>query len=142
MSERSLRHETLSGIKVARRSEVPVAGEAYEGAQRRGAHAWRVPPVTVKEGVVLDLAPPMVRVLPIIDALYLAKFGVGVTITSGREGSHAPRSLHYRGLAVDLRTRGFPLIKVRELSLELRSALGPSYDVVMESDHLHVEYDP
>lgn len=69
-------------------------------------------------------------------------------ITSGTETAdqngkllHSAGSLHYYGYALDLRTRYFD-DNGQEAARQLRSALGHSYDVVVESNHIHVEYDP
>ena len=71
-----------------------------------------------------------------------------LTVTSITDGAHSVNSLHYQGLAVDLRIKddetGLPfegrqqLVAVREL----RRHLGSAYDVVLEPTHIHVEYDP
>lgn len=66
----------------------------------------------------------------------------GVTITSGRDGRHKVGSLHYTGNAVDLRTRYWSETEKHAVSVELQAVLGLDYDVVVERDHIHVEYDP
>ena len=58
-------------------------------------------------------------------------------VTSGFDGKHSATSLHYKGLAVDLRTRDF----TDEWARYLRNALGSGWDVVVEPDHIHVELD-
>jgi len=51
-------------------------------------------------------------------------------------------SLHYEGLAVDIRIRhlanGEPGIAAQRLHV----ALGPDFDVVLEKDHIHIEFQP
>ena len=59
-------------------------------------------------------------------------------ITSTLEGSHGISSFHPFGLAVDLELPPRPEMACHEL----RVALGSNYDVVLEGDHVHVEYDP
>jgi len=59
-------------------------------------------------------------------------------ITSTYEGSHSEGSLHYANLGVDIR-RGKHGQEVRD---ELRDKLGMDYDVILEADHIHIEYDP
>ena len=59
-------------------------------------------------------------------------------ITSAYEGTHSEGSLHYADLAVDIR-RGSNGQQVRD---ELKNKLGMDYDVCLESDHIHIEYDP
>ena len=48
-------------------------------------------------------------------------------------------SLHYAGCAVDLR---FPPDNAAGLKAALAEALGGDYDVVLEADHIHVEFQP
>lgn len=71
--------------------------------------------------------------------------GETLVVTSARDGMHSPGSLHYYGLAVDLRTRDFSeSVKAKVVDL-LRGRLATHsmhYDVVPHSTHLHVEYDP
>ena len=61
-----------------------------------------------------------------------------LVITSTYEGNHSEGSLHYADLAVDIR-REEDGQHVRD---ELRDKLGMNYDVVLESNHIHIEHDP
>ena len=61
-----------------------------------------------------------------------------LTITSTYEGNHSEGSLHYANLAIDIRSCN----KAMEMRDELRDKLGMDYDVVLEFDHIHIEYDP
>jgi hypothetical protein len=63
-------------------------------------------------------------------------------VTSGFEGSHSEGSLHYSGLAEDYRIRDVNPSELAEMVGKVRARLGSLYDVVLEADHLHVEYDP
>lgn len=63
------------------------------------------------------------------------------TVTSLLDGKHSPNSLHYQGLAVDLRTRHLTQKQIIDVANDLKKALGNDYDVVIEKTHLHVEYD-
>lgn len=76
------------------------------------------------------------------------KSGFEMTITSGTEGRHGERSKHYIGQAVDFRTRDL-IWETPDWDYDMRSEfaehmkkLGRDYDVVLETDHLHVEFDP
>jgi len=51
-------------------------------------------------------------------------------------------SLHYKGLAIDLRTRDLKSGVAEKLIRLLKEKLGRSYDIVLEPDHIHLEYDP
>lgn len=69
--------------------------------------------------------------------------GADLVITSGSDGKHKPTSLHYKGLALDFRTRDLrPPSAVINVAHRLRAALGADFDVVVEGDHIHLEYDP
>lgn len=70
-------------------------------------------------------------------------FGVPFVITSLLDGKHSPNSFHYKGLAMDFRTREISTpAKKQQLRDRCAMALGPEFDVVLESDHMHVEFDP
>jgi len=64
-----------------------------------------------------------------------------LTVTSLTDGVHRTDSLHYKGLAVDIRVRDLHN-SPNVLCADLASALGQDYDVIFEIDHIHVEYDP
>lgn len=67
--------------------------------------------------------------------------GHELVITCGLDGEHSAGSVHYYGLAVDCRTNYFSAEQVVQVADELQAALGPDYDVIVESTHIHVEYD-
>lgn len=99
------------------------------------------PDVQLKDGVVID-GLDIDKMGPAIAAarnLYHAR-GEPCVITSALDGKHSKGSLHYKGLALDFRTR--TLDDPQALATALATALGDDYDVVLEGDHLHVEYDP
>ncbi len=60
-------------------------------------------------------------------------------ITSTYEGNHSAGSLHYANQAYDFRLPDQS--KVRILA-RIKAVLSTDFDVVMERDHYHVEYDP
>ena len=64
-------------------------------------------------------------------------------ITSASDGKHGPNSLHYKGKALDLRTKNLRPEQVHPVYVALNEALSPGgFDVVLETDHIHVEFDP
>ena len=69
-------------------------------------------------------------------------------ITENQGGTHSKLSLHYgkpydfRCRAFDLRTRTITKAQTEHFSTHLHTLLGTSFDVVVESDHIHVEFDP
>lgn len=68
--------------------------------------------------------------------------GRSMVITSLNDGQHMTTSFHYRGLAADLRIWNLPPIDPKDVRLRIAEILGKDYDVVLEKDHIHVEYDP
>jgi hypothetical protein len=72
------------------------------------------------------------------------RYGYSVTVTSGNESTaaHRANSLHYVGLAEDYRTHDVAPSKLADMVSDVRRELGRDYDVVLESDHLHIEFDP
>jgi hypothetical protein len=69
-----------------------------------------------------------------------------LVITSGADGKHSLLSKHYPENnasrlveALDFRTWN---VDKDIVAADLRRKLGPNYDVVIESTHIHVEYDP
>ena len=79
--------------------------------------------------------------LQIIDGIY-DEHGQTCTVTSLNDSKHSSGSLHYVGLAVDLRTRDIPVHLVPVIEDALKKALGPTYDVILESNHFHIEFQP
>ena len=66
--------------------------------------------------------------------------GVDCVITACVDGVHQAGSLHYCGLAVDLRSRDFRPGDVDKAIARIQQCLGADYDVVLEKDHIHVEF--
>ena len=96
----------------------------------------------VKPGVdINNLSPQMQLANAKAQLLWLA-FGQTLVITSGRDGTHMEGSKHYEGNACDYRTRYFDDGTKEMVANTLAYILGYSYDVVIESTHIHVEYDP
>lgn len=123
--------------------------------------AWerrRLRPVT--DGPCRVLCKPGVRfkafhagVIRIIDCLdiYAHDLDTVLVITSANDGRHRKDSLHYQNKALDIRTTGggpgaagqMTRKEAERFAYWMRGgALDKDYDVVLEADHLHVEYDP
>jgi hypothetical protein len=80
--------------------------------------------------------------LQLIDLACWGITGREAVITSAKDRSHQPNSKHYNGLAVDIRTRGISDADLGMLLAYLIASLGRSWDVVLEPNHMHIEYDP
>ena len=65
--------------------------------------------------------------------------GQKFTITSVCDGVHKVGSRHYIGFAFDLRTFNLRKVSAIEVGRRLQDALGDNWQVLLESDHLHVE---
>jgi len=98
--------------------------------------------IEVKESADLSMIDPRMWVrIGDIHAVF-ARHGRACIITSGRDGRHGPHSHHYRGRALDFRTRHLSEAEKLKISSEIRARLEPEFDVVLEKTHLHVEFDP
>ena len=88
------------------------------------------------------LSPHITSRFGVVDHIFLKHAGREAIITSGNDSQHMIKSLHYKGRAIDLRTKDLTdKIKIKIVE-DLRKTLGPDYDVILESTHIHVEFDP
>ncbi len=87
------------------------------------------------------IKPEIAITIPVIwgVAEYYNKY---VTLSSAIDRTHKPKSLHYVGLALDIYWDDFNLFNGSLFRDELKERLGKHYDVVLEDDHVHVEYQP
>lgn len=90
----------------------------------------------------LNYSPFIERAMTIADAISMALDNKEIVVTSILDGVHSTRSLHYKGLAFDMRIHIYSQSVVKSIMEELEYLLGKNYDVVLEKDHIHVEYDP
>lgn len=99
--------------------------------------------LNIKSGASLvGLQLEMRKVLVVADLIW-RQHNQGLTVTEGTGGEHSAGSLHYYGLAVDLRIWGFDDIEAGVVATELQEAVGGDYDVILhKGSHIHVEYDP
>lgn len=101
----------------------------------------KTPAFATKPGATLSVRPEIQHARAVIANIW-AKHGYVLTVTSGTDSTHKADSLHYVGLAEDYRTRDVAPSDLVIMVNDVRASLGSDYDVIIESDHLHVEYDP
>ena len=94
----------------------------------------------IKSGVDLRGLTPQMAIAYTIACRCYGQYDC--VITSASDGKHGPNSLHYNGQALDLRTRHINGQGLQLVVDKLKEALGSQFDVVLESDHMHVEFDP
>ena len=95
----------------------------------------------IKSGVrVLGVRPEMVLALIIAESIY-DDLQEDFRLTSCVEGVHSRASIHYAGGAGDT-SRPADLVRATVLVTRLRESLGNDFDVILESDHIHIEFQP
>lgn len=93
----------------------------------------------IKAGVYIDrLKRPPRKSLNKVVAIY-GSLGYDLVITSTYEGTHSAGSLHYDNNAYDISN---PPEHKDEILRKIRDSLGRDFDVIDESNHIHIEYDP
>jgi len=100
--------------------------------------------ISFKNGVLdTNLKSIMFRAIFICAKVYNGK-NFDLVITSTDEGNHMEGSLHYQGLAIDIRTRRIPLVIIQNLYNEIKLSLekiSEYFQVTLETNHIHIEYD-
>lgn len=95
--------------------------------------------VTLKQGVrVAGIRPEIALAIQVADGVW-ERQGSELVVTSITDGKHSPTSLHYSGAAADFRIWNIDAQRAKE---DLKDALGGDYDVVLEKDHIHCEFQP
>lgn len=66
--------------------------------------------------------------------------GITIVVTAGSDGVHKTGSLHYKNAALDLRTRDMTTdVRSRVIDQLKKVFPPPTYDVILEIDHIHLE---
>ena len=96
-----------------------------------------------KSGVLWtsDVHPSLWFARAVLDSVTQKVAGRQAIVTAVEDGRHSVTSRRYAGRAIDLRTRDLEAGVIQDYASELRSALGPGWDVGVESTHIHVEWD-
>ena len=97
-----------------------------------------------KDVLIKRVHPKMVYAWGVVAQLS-DEWDIDTVVTSVSDGVHMRGSKHYLDpcQASDFRTWYLPSEpEKRKFTKELQKRLGEDFDVVLESTHLHVEYDP
>ena len=93
----------------------------------------------IKAGVDISrLNREIRRSLPWAESVY-QRYNENFIVTSTYEGNHGSGSLHYSNDAYDI---ALPTIIAKRIYQGIKDTFPESFDVVLEADHIHVEYDP
>jgi len=98
----------------------------------------------LKKGVsTTNVQPELLIGLMVADSVYLL-YQTPCVVTSLNDSKHSFNSLHYAGCAADILINNLPMGKAEEVAECIRVGLGhnPDYDVVLEADHIHLEWQP
>ena len=100
----------------------------------------------VKEGVILEgLKIEILEVMPLIDRICKSQVNKEMTVTEGMDTiGRKKTSLHHLGYAIDIRIRDLTSWQIADLTAIIVKSLkliSQYYDIVLESDHIHIEYD-
>jgi hypothetical protein len=82
----------------------------------------------------------IILAMQIVDDVY-KDFEEELVITSVMDGKHSKNSLHYKGYAFDCRIWYFDKNELPVVIEEIKKRLTKEFDVVLEKDHIHIEYD-
>lgn len=63
-------------------------------------------------------------------------------VTSMNDSTHMPGSKHYTDEAADVRTHDLLPADIAYWASMIQRRLGSDYQVITETDHIHIEYDP
>ncbi len=107
-----------------------------------------IPKVYIKDGVVINGAhmyPEIVKIIDVARATAPLLSDNAVWITSANDSEHMEGSLHYANRAYDIRiwnVVGPNRQMAEQWTAKMQLALGDHYDIILEKDHIHAEYQP
>jgi hypothetical protein len=98
--------------------------------------------ISIKPGAsIKGIRPEIIFAAMVAQEVYRDTYS-SLVITSGLDSLHGEHSLHYSGEAIDLRINNLPPGRAVEVMTEIKKRLGAEFDVVLEVDHIHIEFDP
>ncbi len=96
----------------------------------------------IKQGAsVFNLKPEMVMAYFIACGVY-NKYGHDCILTEGTGARHSKGSQHPLGYAIDLRISNLHPEEITKITDLIRASLAGEYQVILETDHIHIEFDP
>jgi hypothetical protein len=135
---------TLEGIKGVKRDNLRASVPNIVSKPSAGLEQWILSRgIDIKPGVKVEgldaatMGPVLTSALTVWEGIARRP-----TITSALDGTHSANSLHYKGRALDFRTRDLSEAEKQQVFERMKAQLGLDYDVVLEDTHLHIEYDP
>jgi hypothetical protein len=100
--------------------------------------------INFKEGVPFTGLKSITYQAIFICAQVFNKKQYPLVITSTTDGEHLEKSFHYTGEAFDIRTRRLTVVEQTSLFNEMKrelKKLSRCFQLVLEKDHIHVEFD-
>ncbi len=96
----------------------------------------------LKQNVKINgLRPELLLAIVIVNDVY-KHFDEELVITAITDGIHSKTSLHYVGFAFDCRIWYFDKNEIPQVVKMIKEALTDEFDVVLEKDHIHIEFQP
>lgn len=96
-----------------------------------------------KDGVKVDgVKKETIELMLLLNGYFVAQIGKPFVVTSCTDGKHMKGSKHYSGYAIDIRTRHLTSSDIKMLVDWFKLHHDKEFDMVVEKDHIHVEYDP
>ena len=95
--------------------------------------------IHIKDGVRLHGIMPEIVLAIVVASQVYDDLGHELIVTSVIDGKHMRASIHYIGGAADLRLPGDDGIAARN---RIARRLGGDYDVILEGNHIHIEWQP
>ena len=96
----------------------------------------------LKKGVSIQgIRPELLIAIMIADRVYQVHSCI-LVLTSVTDGKHSATSLHYSGCAFDCRVRSLEPSQRANIVSDLKISMPNDFDIVLESTHVHIEYQP
>ena len=99
----------------------------------------------LKNGVkIKGIKPECIMGIMIAESVWKLSLNTNdpMVITSVTDGKHMNGSLHYKGLAFDVRTNFLTSTQKSIFFDALRNHMDLEFDIVLEKSHIHIEFDP